>query len=251
MDFDGGGAERFLKDGEGDVNHGAVDERHAGAEDARGEHPGFGRGLKLLRRATLAVGAWHPVPGYIGRGFVAIGEGGRLFSVDGPRKPWHYGMTPRGGPPLADPKKKTLEDAVMLRSGSVRPTLVHHLFTLTITSLFAVPIARPSEAAAQDAAAQTGTIGGKVVDGQGKPLPNAQVFVEGTSLATQSRNDGNYVLARVPTGAHTVHARLLGYKPEAASVTVQANTRVTQDFTLRRTRYSCRPWWSPVPRHPG
>jgi outer membrane receptor protein involved in Fe transport len=87
---------------------------------------------------------------------------------------------------------------------------------------------------AAQSAAQTGTVGGKVVDEQGKPLPNAQIFVEGTSVATQSRNDGNYVLARVPTGAHTVHARLLGYRPEAASVNVQANTRVTQDFTLRQ-----------------
>ncbi len=122
----------------------------------------------------------------------------------------------------------------MMRSGSVRPTLLHHLFTLTITSLFAMPIARPSDAAAQDAAAQTGVIAGKVVDQQGTALIGAQVFVEGTSLATQTRNDGNYVLARVPAGTHTVHARLLGYRPEAASVNVLANTRVTQNFTLRQ-----------------
>ena len=121
----------------------------------------------------------------------------------------------------------------MMRSGSVRPSLVHHLFTLTITSLFAIPIARPSGLAAQDAAAPTGVIAGKVVDQQGTALVGAQVFVEGTSLATQTRNDGNYVLARVPPGSHTVHARLLGYRPEAASVNVVAHTRATQDFTLR------------------
>ena len=100
----------------------------------------------------------------------------------------------------------------MLRSGSVRPTLLHHLFTLTITSLVAISIAGPSNVAAQGAA-QTGTIGGKVVDPQGKPLPLAQLYVEGTTLATQSRNDGNYVLTGVPAGTHTLHARLLGYRP--------------------------------------
>ena len=121
----------------------------------------------------------------------------------------------------------------MMRSGSVRPSLVHHLFTLTITSLFAIPIARTSDLAAQEVAGPTGVIAGKVVDQQGTALAGAQVFVEGTSLATQSRNDGNYVLARVPPGSHTVHARLLGYRPEAASVNVVANARATQDFTLR------------------
>lgn len=121
----------------------------------------------------------------------------------------------------------------MIRFRLAQPTFSHCLFTLTVASLFAMPIARPSQAAAQETG-PTGVIAGKIVDDQGKPLANAQLFVEGTALATQTRNDGNYVLARVPAGAHTLHARLLGYRPEAASVNVQANTRVTQDFTLKQ-----------------
>src|ERR1700694_895779 len=121
----------------------------------------------------------------------------------------------------------------MIRLRLARPTFLHCLFTLIIASLYAMPIARPSTAAAQDAA-QTGVIAGKVVDQQGTALSGAQVFVEGTALSTQTSNTGQYTLTRVPAGAHTVHARLLGYRPEAASVTVSANTRVTQDFTLRQ-----------------
>jgi iron complex outermembrane receptor protein len=122
----------------------------------------------------------------------------------------------------------------MMRSGSVRSTRLHHLITLTIASLSALLISTPSDAAAQDVAGPTGVIAGKVVDQQGTALIGAQVFVEGTNLATQTRNDGNYVLARVPAGDHTVHARLLGYRPGAASVNVLANSRVTQNFTLRQ-----------------
>jgi outer membrane receptor protein involved in Fe transport len=118
-----------------------------------------------------------------------------------------------------------------MRFRSVRPTFLHRLYTLTITSLLA--IAGPWTIAAQEGG-PTGIIAGKVVDQQGTALVGAQVFVEGTSLATQTRNNGDYVLARVPPGTHTVHARLLGYRPEAASVTIRANTRVTQDFTLRQ-----------------
>jgi iron complex outermembrane recepter protein len=121
----------------------------------------------------------------------------------------------------------------MIRFRLARPTFSNYLFTLTITSLFAMPIARPPLAVGQDTG-PTGTIAGKVVDPQGTALAGAQVFVEGTSLATQTRNNGDYVITRVPTGSHTVHARLLGYRPEAASVNVVANARATQDFTMRQ-----------------
>ena len=121
----------------------------------------------------------------------------------------------------------------MIRFRLAQPTFSHCFSTLTIASLFAMPIARPSKAAAQDTG-PTGVVAGKVTDQQGTAVVGAQVFVEGTSLATQSRNNGDYVITRVPVGAHTVHARLLGYRPEAASVNVLANARVTQDFTLRQ-----------------
>jgi iron complex outermembrane receptor protein len=77
-------------------------------------------------------------------------------------------------------------------------------------------------------------ITGSVVDQDGTALVGAQVYIEGTPLSTQTRARGAYVLERVPPGTHTVHARLLGFRPASASVTLGANQRVSQDFTLRQ-----------------
>jgi iron complex outermembrane recepter protein len=118
-------------------------------------------------------------------------------------------------------------------AGPISPFSIHHLFALLIGSLLFLPGVVPSQASAQEPAG-TAVISGRVADQQGTALVGAQVFIEGTSLSTQTRNNGEYTLARVPRGTHTVHARLLGYRPQAASVTVRTNDRVSQDFTLRQ-----------------
>jgi outer membrane receptor protein involved in Fe transport len=103
---------------------------------------------------------------------------------------------------------------------------LHRFFIIALASLLLAPLA-----AAQG---QTGSIGGRVVDDRGTGLVGAQVFIEGTPLSTQTRGNGNYVLERVPIGTHTLGARLLGYRPAAASVTVTANQRANANFTLRQ-----------------
>jgi outer membrane receptor protein involved in Fe transport len=108
-----------------------------------------------------------------------------------------------------------------------------HFVIVAAVWLLLLPIARPLTLAAQVPAGGA-VIGGRVEDQQGTALVGAQIFIEGTSLSTQSRAKGEYTLTRVPQGTHTVHARLLGYRPAAASVTVRANERVTQNFTLRQ-----------------
>ena len=91
----------------------------------------------------------------------------------------------------------------------------------------------PTIARGQDAA-QTGTISGKVVDENGAPVASAQVFLRRPALATQSRTNGEYVLDRVPAGSQTIQIRLLGFRPDSATVTVTAGQTVNQDFTLTR-----------------
>ena len=73
-----------------------------------------------------------------------------------------------------------------------------------------------------------------MTDDQGSGIGNAQITVRGTSLGTQSRADGGYTLPRVPAGTVTVSARMLGFRPDSASVTVTAGQQATQDFSLRR-----------------
>jgi outer membrane receptor protein involved in Fe transport len=83
-------------------------------------------------------------------------------------------------------------------------------------------------------AAQTGTVTGRVVDERGAGIAGAQVFLVRPAIGTQTRTDGNYTLPRVPAGSHSLGVRMLGFRPDSASVTVEAGGTVTRDFTLSR-----------------
>ena len=113
-------------------------------------------------------------------------------------------------------------------SAAVRRT--PHALALSLALLAA--LAPPRAARAQGAAAQTGSVAGRVLDQQGNPLPSAQVIVAGTGREARSRPTGEYVVTGVPTGTQTVVARAIGYRAQTATVTVAEGQRATQDFTL-------------------
>ncbi len=100
-------------------------------------------------------------------------------------------------------------------------------------SLLTALVARTATLHAQDAA-QTGTIAGTVLDERGAPVADAQVYLERPVISTTSRPNGAYVLIRVPAGPVTVRARMLGFQPDSARVTVPPDERVVVGFTLRR-----------------
>jgi TonB-dependent starch-binding outer membrane protein SusC len=79
--------------------------------------------------------------------------------------------------------------------------------------------------------AVAGTISGQVTDANRRPLANAQVFVVGTQLRALANADGRYTIANVPDGAHTVRAMLIGFAPQAKTVTVSGQP-VVVDFSL-------------------
>ena len=81
---------------------------------------------------------------------------------------------------------------------------------------------------------QTGSIAGKVTDEHGTPVPSAQVFIDRTTLGTLSRPDGSYIIGQVPAGTHLVRTRLIGFRPESATVTVTAGQQATHDFTMKQ-----------------
>ncbi len=109
-----------------------------------------------------------------------------------------------------------------------------HLATGALAWQLVLSAGLPRTAAAQEPAAQTGTISGKITDENGKPVGSAQVFLQHPSLATQSGSNGQYVLERVPAGSQTVQVRMLGFRPDSATVTVGPGQTATQDFTLIR-----------------
>ena len=82
--------------------------------------------------------------------------------------------------------------------------------------------------------AQTGSVAGKVTDDKGAAVAGAQVAIQGTTVGAQTGATGEYVLARVPVGTQTVRVRMVGFRPDSASVTVAADQRASQDFTLQR-----------------
>ena len=105
-----------------------------------------------------------------------------------------------------------------------------HPVALTVGMLTALCIALPAVQA--QGGGQTGTVGGRVVDEHGAPVTSAQVFIDKTTLGALTRGDGSYVIGQVPAGTQIVRIRLIGFRPDSASVTVTAGQRTTQDFTL-------------------
>jgi len=101
----------------------------------------------------------------------------------------------------------------------------------SVVAVVCALIALPAIAAAQDAV----TITGRVTSAEGgAPLGTASVAVEGLGTVTLTRDDGRYSLVVPAARAHgqqaIITARLIGYKPKAATVTLAGN--VTQDFAL-------------------
>ena len=117
-------------------------------------------------------------------------------------------------------------------SCSARPMLPLNLLRSAFSLGLILSAALPSTGRAQGD--QTGSIGGRVVDEQGAPLVGAQIAIPGSTVGTQTRSNGEYVIPSAPAGSHSLQARYLGYRPESVTIQVTAGQRTTQDFTLQR-----------------
>jgi TonB-linked SusC/RagA family outer membrane protein len=92
---------------------------------------------------------------------------------------------------------------------------------------------------AAPAAAQRGTITGRVIDqASGEPLVGARVAVVGTALVAASRAEGRYVIPNVPPGEVTLRASLIGYAGASRSVTIGLGETATADLALALTPFS-------------
>jgi hypothetical protein len=87
------------------------------------------------------------------------------------------------------------------------------MFSISMTALFA-----------------QGTISGSVTDADGKPLPGANVIVEGTNLGAAATLSGGYSVD-VPSGSYTLTASVVGFSKETVTVSV-GNSGKTVNFTL-------------------
>lgn len=77
--------------------------------------------------------------------------------------------------------------------------------------------------------AQTFVLSGKITDTKKEPLPFATIYVKGTSIGTNSNEDGNYTL-KVPAGEHEIVYQYVGYSKRIEKVKILENK--TLDITL-------------------
>jgi TonB-linked SusC/RagA family outer membrane protein len=85
-------------------------------------------------------------------------------------------------------------------------------------------------------AQQTGTIQGIVLDAvTNRPVPGAQIAVEGTDLVRITNDQGRYLILNVPAGSHTLRLELLGYNAVTRSVTLAAGQTATVNLTVEPT----------------
>jgi TonB-dependent starch-binding outer membrane protein SusC len=86
------------------------------------------------------------------------------------------------------------------------------------------------------ALAAQGTITGSVTEaGTMRPLVNAQVYIQGTTIGSLTNARGQFTIQNAPAGEATVRAELIGFAAQNQTVTVVAGQTVTVDFQLRQT----------------
>src|SRR2546428_1375711 len=124
-----------------------------------------------------------------------------------------------------------MEDAPMIANVSAaRRRRVSRLVWCAALALVALA-GIPGRGAAQGAA-PGGSVAGRVTDERGTAVVGADVAIVGGAQSARTGTNGSYVIENVRAGAHTVRARLIGYRSQTASVAVAAGQRATHDFSL-------------------
>src|SRR5258705_1580481 len=88
------------------------------------------------------------------------------------------------------------------------------------------------------AAGQGGTVRGRVADSTGVPIAAAVVVLDPGGQRASTRDNGEYVISRVPPGTYTVRVRRIGYVVPSTSIVVTNDQVVQRDFSVRRTAVS-------------
>jgi hypothetical protein len=68
---------------------------------------------------------------------------------------------------------------------------------------------------------------GRVIDSLVQPIPDADVSVDGTTIAVKTDSYGRFALRAVPAGAHVISVRKIGYGPIDVAVVTPRDTSLT------------------------
>jgi len=75
-------------------------------------------------------------------------------------------------------------------------------------------------------------IRGRVLDTAGNPIPDAEVFIEGTVWGAAVNAQGNYEIKNIPEGKYTLVSRCMGYRPAFKDVIVPEVADIIVNFIL-------------------
>ncbi len=79
----------------------------------------------------------------------------------------------------------------------------------------------------------TGSISGQITDASsGRPLANAQVFVQSLNVGSLTRANGRFLIVSVPVGTHTLAVSSIGFGGATETVTVTAGETAEVNFQL-------------------
>ncbi len=78
-----------------------------------------------------------------------------------------------------------------------------------------------------------GKVGGKVTNGEGKPVTGATVTLEGTTRTTRTNADGDFALEAVEAGEYNLIVTSREYAPQSAAVTIDGEAASAVNITLQ------------------
>lgn len=77
---------------------------------------------------------------------------------------------------------------------------------------------------------------GNITTENNRPLLNATILIENTSLGTNSKSNGSYKINNIPFGTHTVTASFLGFTSISKTIKIEDNYPLELNFTLTETK---------------
>lgn len=86
--------------------------------------------------------------------------------------------------------------------------------------------------------AQHGSIKGKIIDPDHRPLTSITIQIQNTSLITVTDEEGNFFLGKIPAGNHTLLSSGIGYLARKENVTVEPGKTTTLSLELDRSRHT-------------
>ncbi len=74
---------------------------------------------------------------------------------------------------------------------------------------------------------------GRVVDkNNNRPLIKATIVIDSTWLGTETDDNGNYKITRIPTGTYDIKASCIGYETVSFNIKIETSARYLIDFFL-------------------